>query len=285
MGDKFNARPLTRFRTVFRQRSSAMNRQGIISLAILLILIMLSIFAPQIAPYYPLYAGDNSLQLPSADHILGTDQIGRDVFSRLLFGGRLTFGIAALALLVITIPGTLIGMVAGYSGEIVDRLLVVVLDALLAFPALLLALAILAIAGRGILQIALAVGIAGMPSYARVVRAKTKELRSRPYIEAAHAVGANAGWILTRHLLPTMLRTLISLGTVSLSWAILNAAMLAYLGFVGDPSSPEWGAMLASARSTFRVAPWTGIAPGLTIMVTLLCVNLLADAITQRQKG
>lgn len=246
----------------------------------LLILVAVSLAAPLIAPYDPLSArnGDELLP-PSAQHWLGTDLIGRDVLTRTLYGGRQTLLVAVLALLVAGIPGTLIGLLAGYLGGWVDRLTMALLDALLSIPALLLAMSTLAISGRGLAQVALAAGFAALPGYARLVRANVLPVRSSLYLEATRALGAPPQYLLFRTLLPNVTLELIGALTVVLGWTLLNAAALNYLGFGGDPGIPEWGAMLAEARQVFRVAPWVAIAPGTAIMLTLMLINALADSL------
>jgi peptide/nickel transport system permease protein len=258
--------------------------QRILSLAILVLIVAVSLFAPWIAPRDPLYAETGEeLKPPSTQHLLGTDLLGRDVYSRVLHGGRSTLSVAAIALTLAVAPGLLLGIVTGYVGGLLDHAVNALLDSLLAFPPLLLALSIVAIAGSGPLQVGIAVGLAGMPSYTRVARATTLSVRTRPFVDAARAIGAPPIHILIYHVAPNMLNTLVGFATVILSWAILNAATLNFLGFGGNPAMPEWGSMLTEGRQAFRAAPWAAIAPGLAIMVTLLAVNLFADAFARRE--
>ncbi len=251
-------------------------------LAALGIIIALSVLAPVIAPHDPLqtYSGEE-LCPPSARFPLGTDLLGRDVLSRVLYGGRLTLTVAVMALITAVGPGLIVGVSAGYLGGIVDQGLTALIDALLAFPGLLLALSIVAIVGNGPAQVAFAVGFAGMPSYARIARSALLAVKHRPYVEAAQAIGATPCRVLLVHLLPNMLPTLIAFATVILSWAIVSAAALNFLGFGGNLAAPEWGTMLAEGRQAFRVAPWAVLAPGAAIMVTLLTVNLFADSLAR----
>lgn len=248
---------------------------------LLILIVLISLLAPWLAPYDPLDAPTGAeLQPLSPAHVLGTDLIGRDVFSRVLYGGSRTLTVAALALALSVLPGLALGAVAGYLGGPADRAITILLDALLAFPGLLLALTLIAIFGNGLAQVALAVGLSGMPAYARVVRAATREAQSRPFVEAARSLGARPRRILLRHILPNVAGPLLAFATAVLAWAILNAATLNFLGFGGDPAAPEWGLMLAEGRQVYRVAPWTVAAPGLAIMLTLLAVNALADALS-----
>jgi peptide/nickel transport system permease protein len=189
--------------------------QRTLSLSVLVIVIALSVFATWIAPHDPLYAGYTALRPPSAEFPLGTDLLGRDVLSRVLHGGRWTLSVAALSLILSVIPGLALGLLAGYAGGIVDQGIGVLLNALLAFPNLLVALSVVAILGNGPLQVAVAVGLAGMPPYARVARAATLSVRSRPYVEAARALGARPFRILVVHLLPNMASTLVAFATAT----------------------------------------------------------------------
>ncbi|MEP7286081.1 MAG: ABC transporter permease [Chloroflexota bacterium] len=273
---------------LFTQGDSRLSIKWRVALPLLALafIIALGVAAPAIAPYDPLF-GETGQELkpPSTRYALGTDWAGRDVLSRVLYGGRLTLGTALISVALAIIPGLIVGILAGYIGSWLDQVIVAVLDALLAFPGLLIALSIVALMGNGSLQVAVAVGLAGFPAYARVTRAAALATRTQPYIEAARATGVTPLRLLVFHLLPNMLSTLIAFGTVTLSWAILNAATLNFLGFGGDPSLPEWGALLAEGRQTFRVAPWATLAPGVAIMLTLLAVNLLSDALTHRNRS
>lgn len=249
-------------------------------LAVLLLfaICVISLAAPVIAPYDPLAAPDgDELKPPSAAHPWGTDVIGRDVFSRTIYGGRQTLIVALAGLLIAVIPGAGLGVLAAVVPNWVDRGIGAVLDALLSIPSLLIAFTILTMLGRGSMQIALACGIAVLPAYARITRAAALQLRSQAFVEAAYAIGATRSHVLRRTLLPNLLEQLISAATVMLAWIILNASSLHFLGLGGDPGIPEWGAMLAEARQTFRLAPWAALAPGLAITVTLFLVNIMAE--------
>lgn len=239
---------------------------------------MISLTAPLIAPYHPLDATNGSeLMRPSPRHWFGTDLIGRDVFSRTLHGGRQTLLAAVLALLTAVVPGLLLGLLAGWVGGMVDRVTMAFTDALLAIPALLLAMTLLTVTGRGMMQVSAAVGLSALPAVTRMVRAAVLTVRNSPFVEATLASGARPRYVLLRTLLPNIAPLLVGIATVILSWAVLNAAALNFLGFGGDPGVPEWGQMLAEARQVFYVAPWAGLAPGLAITVTLAAINTLAD--------
>lgn len=244
--------------------------------------VAISALAPWLATHDPRRAiPDDQLAPPSREYLFGTDMLGRDVFSRTLYGGRRTLGVATLTVLITLLPGLLIGMVAGYGGRRLDAGLMMVMDALLAFPSLILALALVAVLGSGAVQVALAVGIAGVPAYARVTRAAVLEARALPFVEAARALGARPAAILWRHIAPTVAPPLLAFAGVTLSWAILNGAALTFLGYGGDIAAPDWGIMLADARASFRMAPWVALGPGVALSLTVFAINLLAGALAE----
>ncbi|RPI98178.1 MAG: ABC transporter permease [Chloroflexi bacterium] len=247
----------------------------------LALIILASLAAPVISPYDPLAQTAESLAPPDPAHLLGADLAGRDVWSRLLHGGARTLSIAALSVALSVLPGLVLGLVAGYFGGVLDAALTALFDTLLAIPGLLVALAVVVLAGSGAAQIAVAVGLSGLASYARVVRSAVRAVLVLPYVEAARSLGAHPGGILLRHVLPNITRPLLAFAGVTLSWAIMSAAALHFLGFGGDPSAPEWGAMLAEGRQVYRAAPWVALAPGLAITVTLLLVNGLAGRLSR----
>lgn len=248
------------------------------ALAVLGLVILMSLLAPLLATRDPRSARPEvQLQPPSRQYPLGTDLLGRDIYSRVLYGGRRTLGLALLAAGVMLPPGLIIGLVAGYFGHWVDRLLMVLMDGLLAFPSLLMALALITLFGAGIVQIAVAVGIAGIAPYARVTRAAVLEARTRLFVDAARAIGARPVDILFRHIVPTIAPPLLAFVGVSLSWAILNGAALSFLGYGGDISAPDWGVMLADGRQTFRTAPWIALAPGAALSLTVFAINVLTS--------
>jgi len=265
------------------QGKHSAQRKGVLLWVALATLIMIVLFAPLAAPYDPLGEVGASLEAPSPAHLLGTDLVGRDVWSRTLYGGRHTLQIALIALVAAVLPGGVIGLLAGYLGYVVDSLLTIILDALLAIPGIVLALAWIAVVGRGPGQVALAAGAALLPVYARVVRAAARGVRHAPYIEAA--VGLGVGWwgVLCRHILPNVRGVLLAEAFVILVWALLNAAALNFLGLGGDPAALEWGAMLADARSVYRAAPWVAAAPGVALTLVLILVGGAAAQAHERQ--
>lgn len=252
----------------------------ILALTLLGGIVLMSALAPWLATHDPRDTQpDDQFLPPSQGYLLGTDLLGRDVFSRVLYGGQRALMIALLTMGVTLLPGLLIGLVAGYGGRWLDALLMTLMDALLAIPGLLMALALVALFGYGLPQIALAVGIAGIPAYARVTRAAVIEARALPFVEGARAIGAQAPGILRRHILPAVAAPLLAFAGVTLSWAILNSAALMFLGYGGDISAPDWGVMLRDGRQAFRVAPWVALAPGAALSLTVFAINLLASSL------
>lgn len=252
-------------------------------LALLALLLGATLAAPWLAPGDPL-ATDvaQAVRPPSPDHLLGTDALGRDVLSRLLWGGRATLGAAAGALALTLAIGAPLGLAAGFWGGWVDAVLMRLVDVLLAFPGLLLALGIVAILDPGPVAVIIAVGVAGAPGYARVARAAALEVRNQPYVQAAAALGASDLRLLVRHILPNALGPLLAFATVQLGWSLLNAAALSFLGLAGPPARPEWGHLLADGREHLVEAPWLSLASGLALTLTVLAANLIGDGLRER---
>jgi peptide/nickel transport system permease protein len=255
--------------------------------AILLVAIFgLSLAAPSLAPYDPIATAPvDQLQPPSLNHLLGTDLFGRDVWSRVLWGGRLSLGAGTVAVALAVLPGGLVGLLAGYAGGRLDSVLMRVIDVLLAFPSLLLALTIVALLGPGLVSVALAVGLAGIPRFARLVRASALGVRSEPYIEAARVTGCRPARILLTHVAPNVREVVIPLVSLEFGYVLLNISALSFLGLGAQPPTPEWGAMLAEGRALLRHAPWVPTAPGVAITLSVLAFNLLGDALNARMQG
>ena len=262
------------------RRGLAANPAALVALFFLLAIAAASLAAPLLSPYDPLAVSPGQQFLPpSREHPAGTDLFGRDVATRVLYGGRLSLGIGIMAVLIAAIPGTILGLLAGYYGQRVDRLVSWLVNVLLAFPSILLALTLIAVLGTGAANVVLAVGIAGIPQYARLVRGQVLAARRQPYVRAAWTVGCTHTRILLRHILPNILGPLVVLATLDVGWAILNASALSFLGLGVQPPTPEWGAMLNEGRGYMRDAPWVTAAPGFAIALTVLSVNLLGDAL------
>ncbi|SCB10720.1 ABC transporter permease [Rhizobium multihospitium] len=222
------------------------------------------------------------LATPSAVHPLGTDEFGRDVLSRLMVGARASVWIGALTVVLATVFGTLIGLVSGYARGWVDGTIMAVNNALLAFPGILLALGLLAVFGANQYGIIFALGIAYMPSMARVVRGAVLSLREREFIEASRVMGNGELYTMFRHVLPNCLAPITVLATSMFGWAILSESALSFLGLGVPPPAPTWGNMLAAGRPLIQQAVWLGLFPGLCIALTLLGINLLGDALRDR---
>ena len=245
------------------------------------VILAVSLLAPLLATHDPRHAvPEEQLQAPSYDHFLGTDLLGRDVYSRVVFGGRRVLVIAGLTLVITAPVGLLIGVLAGFVGRWLDTALMTLVDALLAFPNLLLALALVTLFGDGIMQIGVAVGVAAIPAYARVTRAAVLEARARPFVEGARALGASPLAVVWRHIVPTIMPPLLAFTSVTLSWAILNGAALAFIGYAGDICATDWGIMLADGRATFRTAPWIACAPGVALSTLIFALNLLGNGLS-----
>ncbi len=256
------------------------NPVALVSLCFLIALALAVLSAPLLTHYDPLtMSPDQQLLPPSKDHPAGTDLFGRDVFTRILYAGRLSLGIGLLAVLIAVIPGTVMGLLAGFFGKWVDRVVGWMVDVMLSFPSILLALAIVAGLGTGAGNLVIAVGIASIPHYARLVRGQVLSVSRKPYVRAAVTVGCTNQRILLRHILPNVMGSIIVLATLDVGWALLNASALSFLGLGVQPPTPEWGAMLNEGRGYLRDAPWVTVAPGLAIALTVLAVNLLGDAL------
>jgi len=255
---------------------------GAVGLAIVTILVVAAVFAPVIAPYDPFrMASGPRLAPPSAEHWMGTDQLGRDVFSRILYGARLTLQIGVIAVGISLTSGLLLGLVAGYAGGWTERVLMRLVDVLFSFTEIVIALACLAILGVGLVNAMIAIGIASIPFYARITHSVVLVEKNKPYFEAAIAAGASRLRLIFVHLLPNVVPTLIVVGTLGVSTAVLAAAGLSFLGLGAQPPQPEWGFMLSSSRDLISRAPWMMIFPGLAIAITVLGFNLLGDGVRE----
>lgn len=249
--------------------------------AALLAVILASLAAPVLAPQSPteIHLADRLLPPFSPGHPLGTDHLGRDMLSRLLYGGRLSLLVGFAAVALAMSAGTLFGLVTGYYGGWVDSVLMRVMDVLMAFPAVLLAIAVIAALGPGLLNAMLAVAVVGIPYYTRIVRASALSLRGREFIEAERAAGASDVAILWRHVLPNSLSPLIVAATLDVGWMIMAAAGLSFLGLGAQPPRAEWGVMLSEGRQFMRVDPFESILPGFAIFLVVLCLNVLGDGL------
>jgi len=238
--------------------------------------------APLLAPAGPLAVDAAHILLPpGVGWPLGTDSLGRDVLARLLWGGRWTLGMGLISLVVTVGLGLPVGLMAGAFGGWIEAILMRVVDALLAFPGLLLAMALVALMGRGVVAVAVAVGLAAAPAYARLARSAVLEVRVQPYVEAARSVGCSEWRIMVRYILPNAAVPLLAFTATQLGWALLNGAALNFLGLGVQPGTPEWGAMLADGRGHLRQAPWASAFPGLALTLTVLAANLVGDGLQE----
>jgi len=266
------------------------NRGARVGLFLVGALVVTAVFAPWIAPYRPDQMGAGmSLMPPSADHWFGTDEFGRDIFSRVVFGTRLTIQVGVIAVGISLTVGTLTGLIAGYARGWTERILMRLVDVVFSFTETLIALAAVAVLGPSLTNAMIAVGIAAIPFYARVAYSVTLVERNKAYFDAAYVAGAGPLRLIFIHLLPNILPPLIVVATLGVSTAVLAAAGLSFLGLGAQPPSPEWGAMLSAGRDYFTQASWIMIYPGVAIMITVLAFNLLGDGIREaldpRQKA
>ena len=258
------------------------NPGGVIGATIVLCLVLSAVLAPIIAPYDPLHMGaGRRLTPPSAAHPFGTDEFGRDLLSRVIYGSRLTLQIGLIAVGISLGTGLLVGLVGGYAGGWVERILMRGTDVLFSFTDTLIALAAVAVLGPSLTNAMIAVGIAAIPYYARVTYGVVLVEKSQPYFDAAVAAGAGHLRIIFVHLLPNVIPPLIVVASLGVSAAVLAAAGLSFLGLGAQPPSPEWGAMLASGRDYFTRASWIMTFPGLAIALSVLGFNLLGDALRE----
>lgn len=258
------------------------NRLGMIGLAIVVLLVLVAIFANVIAPYNPVLGGDlrtERLLPPSMDHLMGTDDLARDIFSRVVHGARLTLMVVALVAIIATPIGLLVGTVSGYFGGWVDTVLMRITDIFLAFPRLILALAFVAALGPGIENAIIAIAITSWPPYARLARAETLTIRNAEHIDAIRLQGASSGRIIWGHVVPLCLSSVIIRVTLDMAGIILTAAGLGFLGLGAQPPQPEWGAMIAGGRRFIIDYWWVATMPGIAIFTVSLGFNLLGDGL------
>jgi peptide/nickel transport system permease protein len=256
------------------------NPSAVLGLGILLILLGMAALGPALAPFSP-YAQhlSNTLQPPNTDNWLGTDEFGRDILSRLIVGSRFSLSVGLVSVVVGVAGGLILGGPAGFYGGTLDRVIMLLCDILLAFPSILLALAIVAVLGPGLLNAMLAVGLSSIPIFARLIRAQFLTLVESVLVESARAAGASNVRIMIHHLLPNSLGPVIVQGILRTASAILTAATLSFLGLGAQPPEPEWGAMLSAARVYVLVAPHLAISPGIAITIAVISINLVGDTL------
>lgn len=257
------------------------NKTAMIGLIVIVALLLMTLFVSVFCDYSKAITNDvpNKFQLPSAEHPFGTDALGRDIMWRTLFGARISLLCGLASVLLGMLVGTAIGAVSGYYGHIIDNVLMRVMDVLLAIPSILLCIAIVSAWGGSILNLIIALAIALVPNFARIVRSAIMSVKSMDYIEAAHAYGASNFHIIMKHIIPNAMAPAIVSATLAVGAAILGIAGLSYLGLGVAPPTPEWGYILSEAQSSLRYYPYLIIAPGLALMLTVMAFNLFGDGL------
>lgn len=261
-------------------QSFSNNKLALFGLGIVLFFIIVAIIAPLIAPYT--YQDQNlidRLQPPSSKHWFGTDDFGRDIYSRILYGARISLWVGFFSVLGSVILGTLLGIVSGYYGRWVDAIISRIFDIMLAFPSILLAIAVVAILGPSLQNALIAIAVINIPNFGRLVRSKVLSVKQEEYIMAARAVGMKDSRILFSHILPNSISPVIVQATLAIATAIIEAAALGFLGLGAQAPTPEWGKMLADSKEYLVQAPWTLFFPGIAIMLTVLGFNLMGDGL------
>lgn len=247
---------------------------------VVMTLVILALLAPVIAPADPIEMSIEAVMAPpSPQHWFGTDQYGRDILSRVLYGARLSLQTGLVAVAIAATIGSLLGLAAGYYGEAVDSIIMRIVDILLAFPGMLLAMAIVAVLGPSLINVMIAVGIGATPTYARVVRSSVLSAKEMQYVLAARSIGCSNTRLMFTHILPNTLSPIIILSSLSIASAILAASGLSFIGLGAQPPTPEWGAMLNAGRTYLRDAWWMTTFPGLAIMLTVMSINMIGDGL------
>ncbi|MFP4021645.1 MAG: nickel transporter permease [Halanaerobium sp.] len=254
------------------------SRTAVLGIIIIILFTTIAFFAPYIAPYDPMEQNFiKSFRPPSAEHYLGTDEFGRDVFSRIIYGSRISLQIGFIAVFISLVVGVSVGLAAGYYGGWIDMVVMRIMDLMLSFPYILLALVIMSILGPGIYNAMIAIGIVYVPQYARIVRSSVLSVKKKEYVLAARALGANDLRIILKHVFLNSMAPIIIQTTLSIGRAIINAAGLSFLGLGAQPPTPEWGAMLSNGQDFLRNAPWIATFPGIAIALLVLGFNLVGD--------
>jgi peptide/nickel transport system permease protein len=264
-------------------RAFRRDRLAVISLCMILLFVLGAIFAPYLTPYPEEGAGspniDNRFLPPSREHLFGTDYMGRDVLARVLFGGRSSLSIGLLVVIIAVGIGTPLGALAGYVGGWLDEVIMRITDMFLAFPPLLLAIAIAAALGPSYVNTMIAIALTWWPWYTRLVRAQTISLRERSFVEAARGMGVRSLTIIFRHVLPNILTPVLVQSTLDIGSAILTGAAMSFIGLGAQPPTADWGRMVSEGRTYFLHQPWYGTFPGLAIFLVTLSFNLLGDSV------
>ncbi|MDZ7708509.1 MAG: ABC transporter permease [Trueperaceae bacterium] len=274
-GDRLGKRPVVDF-----LRRFVRHRLAVLGALIIATLVIVAAFGRALAPYDPLGMDFGAVFAPPGpEHLFGTDEFGRDIFSRILYGARISLQVAFIAVGISGTLGVALGLLAGFLGGWLDELVMRFMDVLFAFPAVLLAITIMAILGRGVGNAMIAIAIVYVPIFARVTRGAVISVRGREFVIAARALGKRPLGVMLRHVLPNALGPIIVQTSLSLAFAILAEAALSFFGLGTQPPDPSWGRMLSEGRGFLRQAPWMGIFPGLAIMVSVMGFNFLGDGL------
>lgn len=256
------------------------NRRALLGLGILIFLVFLAVFANVVSPYDPTVQDiPNKLQGPSMAHLMGTDQYGRDILSRVIFGTRISLMVGIVSTSMAVIAGGTLGSVAGYYGGITESIIMRVTDIFLAIPSILLNIAIAAALGGGLVNMMIALGISYIPAYCRIMRSSIYSVRDQEFIEASRAAGAGDGYIILHHIVPNCLSPMIVQATLKVGAAILLCSTLSFIGVGISPPTPEWGSMIATGREYLRTAPHLTTFPGIAIMLAVFSLNLMGDGL------
>jgi peptide/nickel transport system permease protein len=261
-------------------RELARNPGAVFGAGILLVIVVAALFAPVLAPFDPIALSPvDSSQAPSASHLMGTDVLGRDVFSRVIHGARISLWLGLVSVGIACSLGMTLGMIAGYFGGWAETVIMRGADMMLAFPSFLLALTILFALGQSIVNVMIAVGLASVPGYTRIVRGSVLATREQDFVVAARTIGCSDGRLMRRHILPNVVAPVIVISSVGIAWAIITAASLSFLGMGVQPPTPEWGSMVNDGMRHLRRAWWISSFPALAIVVTVLAINLIGDGL------
>lgn len=273
----------SRYRSVIYSRTFAdfiENKLNLVALVIIFLLVFCAVFAPVVAPYDPTHQHiEDRLEPPSAEYPLGTDQLGRDLFSRLIFGARISLSIAITVVAISLGIGLVVGLVAGYVGGLVDEVLMRVVDILLAFPGLLFALVVASVLDPSLMNIMIALAVVGWTQYARIIRGSVLSIKEQEFVKASQLMGVSHTKILVRHVVPNVISPVVVLVTMDMAYVILSTAGLSFLGLGAQPPTPEWGTMLFGGRNYLREAWWIANFSGLAIMLAVLAFNILGDSL------
>ena len=265
---------------VLTWRELRRNAGAMIGIVTLIAIVFMAILAPVVAPYDPVALSPvDSSQGPSAQHWMGTDVLGRDIFSRVIFGARISLWLGLVSVGIASVLGLTLGLIAGYFGGWAETIIMRGADMMLAFPSFLLALTILFALGQSIINVMIAVGLASVPGYTRIVRGSVLSAREMEYVVAARTIGSSDGRLLWRHILPNVIAPVIVIASVGIAWAIITAASLSFLGMGVQPPTPEWGSMVNEGMRHLRRAWWISSFPALAIVVTVLAINLVGDGL------